>query len=264
VSSEKSTSSQVLQEVDKEIGLDWYEILTKTPYSHPIPSDSYLAYWSTRTGKHLSLWNPNDALFTLFEKRIVYLEIFHELSHEASLDQASREFSGIALGQDIRICNHCEVKFNAQADLSRGLRQLSRDSFNSYLQRKACSQQCADANRERTKINSWQNSVKKGMLPDAEFDQSITWESVWERFGPYCYICGKEAIYNQKDLGLRQGTNAWKERWGDYRREHIDRAAVVEHMYPRSKGGTHTWDNVRIACLRCNLIKGDSVPPNNG
>jgi len=102
------------------------------------------------------------------------------------------------------------------------------------------------------------------MLPDAEFDQSITWESVWERFGPYCYICGKEAIYNQKDLGLRQGTNAWKERWGEYRREHIDRAAVVEHMYPRSKGGTHTWDNVRIACLRCNLIKGDSVPPNNG
>jgi len=26
------------------------------------------------------------------------------------------------------------------------------------------------------------------------------------------------------------------------------------------KGGTHTWDNVRIACTKCNLLKRDSIP----
>jgi 5-methylcytosine-specific restriction endonuclease McrA len=32
---------------------------------------------------------------------------------------------------------------------------------------------------------------------------------------------------------------------------------TVDHVVPRSKGGTTTWLNVVAACLRCNLHKGD-------
>ena len=31
----------------------------------------------------------------------------------------------------------------------------------------------------------------------------------------------------------------------------------VEHIIPVSKGGTHTWDNVRLAHHYCNAIKND-------
>ncbi|MBU6173741.1 MAG: HNH endonuclease [Planctomycetes bacterium] len=33
----------------------------------------------------------------------------------------------------------------------------------------------------------------------------------------------------------------------------------VEHVVPRSNGGSHTWDDVRVACLKCNLLNGDTV-----
>lgn len=35
---------------------------------------------------------------------------------------------------------------------------------------------------------------------------------------------------------------------------------TLDHVLPRSKGGKHTWDNVVIACERCNSRKGDRTP----
>lgn len=32
---------------------------------------------------------------------------------------------------------------------------------------------------------------------------------------------------------------------------------TLDHIIPRSKGGTHTWDNVVTACERCNSRKSD-------
>jgi hypothetical protein len=246
--------NQILQEVEKAIGLEWYELLTTTSLPHPMPASTFMAYWTTRDGKHLSLWNPSDVIVTLFNKRVLYLQEFQQLSREDSFGQASEEFGQMNLGQESRHCEYCGDIFNPSSGLGGDLNFLDRDDLVFKLQRKTCSDECSS-------IRIWQVSVRAGMLPDAEFDKSITWDAVWQRFGPYCYICGQESIYNQEDLGLRLGTKAWKARWGDYRRGDPRRDAVVEHVYPRSKGGTHTWDNVRIACTRCNLIKGDSIPP---
>ncbi len=35
---------------------------------------------------------------------------------------------------------------------------------------------------------------------------------------------------------------------------------TLDHVIPRSKGGKHSWDNVVIACERCNSLKGDRTP----
>jgi 5-methylcytosine-specific restriction endonuclease McrA len=35
---------------------------------------------------------------------------------------------------------------------------------------------------------------------------------------------------------------------------------TIDHVLPRSRGGTHTWDNVVAACERCNHAKGDRTP----
>lgn len=39
---------------------------------------------------------------------------------------------------------------------------------------------------------------------------------------------------------------------------------TLDHVIPRSKGGKHTWDNVVIACERCNCRKGDRTPQEAG
>jgi len=34
----------------------------------------------------------------------------------------------------------------------------------------------------------------------------------------------------------------------------------IDHVLPRSRGGSDSWENVTTACLRCNLLKGDRTP----
>jgi 5-methylcytosine-specific restriction endonuclease McrA len=36
-------------------------------------------------------------------------------------------------------------------------------------------------------------------------------------------------------------------------------AENIDHVIPRSKGGTHTWDNVVAACRPCNMRKEDRL-----
>jgi 5-methylcytosine-specific restriction endonuclease McrA len=35
---------------------------------------------------------------------------------------------------------------------------------------------------------------------------------------------------------------------------------TIDHIIPRSRGGTDAWDNVVAACLKCNVKKGDRKP----
>ena len=34
----------------------------------------------------------------------------------------------------------------------------------------------------------------------------------------------------------------------------------IDHVIPRSRGGTDTWENVTTACFPCNVIKGNRTP----
>ncbi len=43
--------------------------------------------------------------------------------------------------------------------------------------------------------------------------------------------------------------------------QYCTRAAEnIDHVVPRSRGGSHTWENVVAACRRCNTKKGDRTP----
>jgi 5-methylcytosine-specific restriction endonuclease McrA len=43
--------------------------------------------------------------------------------------------------------------------------------------------------------------------------------------------------------------------------EHAD---SIDHVYPRSRGGLHEWENVAAACRPCNLKKRDRTPQEAG
>lgn len=36
-------------------------------------------------------------------------------------------------------------------------------------------------------------------------------------------------------------------------------AECIDHVHPRSRGGTHVWENVVACCRRCNLAKSDKL-----
>ncbi|MEC9268998.1 MAG: HNH endonuclease [Actinomycetota bacterium] len=38
------------------------------------------------------------------------------------------------------------------------------------------------------------------------------------------------------------------------------KAECIDHVYPRSKGGEHIWENVVACCRTCNVAKGDTLP----
>ena len=45
-----------------------------------------------------------------------------------------------------------------------------------------------------------------------------------------------------------------------HRCQYCDRAAEnIDHVVPRSRGGTHTWDNVVASCRACNSRKEDHL-----
>lgn len=63
--------------------------------------------------------------------------------------------------------------------------------------------------------------------------EEFTREQIIERDKSTCHICGKVCALNEI---------------------HID------HIVPLSRGGTHTVDNVAVACAPCNLRKGATLP----
>lgn len=73
-----------------------------------------------------------------------------------------------------------------------------------------------------------------------EFDESITIKALMERDGGICQICGLPVDTNDVENG------------------HARRMyPSIDHIIPLSKGGSHTWDNVQLAHLRCNAGKCD-------
>lgn len=51
-----------------------------------------------------------------------------------------------------------------------------------------------------------------------------------------------------------------------YTCQYCDRKSdlTIDHIMPRSRGGKDTWDNVCVACLRCNVTKGSRTPKEVG
>ena len=79
-------------------------------------------------------------------------------------------------------------------------------------------------------------------------DTDITIKKLYKRDRGKCYICGCQCSFDDWKVSKRSG-NKYP---GDTYPE-------IEHMIPISRGGLHSWDNVRLACHRCNALKSDNI-----
>lgn len=86
------------------------------------------------------------------------------------------------------------------------------------------------------------HDIKRKRLFDNNAED-ITLDDVYRKYNGICYLCGGECDYNDYAW-----INGHKNVYGNY--------PSREHVIPISKGGTHTWDNVRLAHIKCNSSKG--------
>lgn len=94
-----------------------------------------------------------------------------------------------------------------------------------------------EANPDKAKAQAdraWHS--RRARLAEAESDAGISVSALRDRDGDSCSYCGRDLLYT----GDRQD-NA---------------KASIDHVVPLSRGGSHTWDNVVLACLGCNKSKG--------
>lgn len=116
--------------------------------------------------------------------------------------------------------------------------RLCGKTFESKWGALTCSEKCKRKwnNRMREKTKS---SRTKKAKQNGKYDKTITLEKLYKRDHGICYLCGKK-------LNLDTPYND-------------PLAPTVEHVIPIIKGGTHTWNNVRLACRACNTAKGSKL-----
>lgn len=108
-----------------------------------------------------------------------------------------------------------------------------------------CSIECLEIAREKSSTESKNKRYIRqitlrmaNFTSSAEIDSSVTQNAIYDRDQGICYLCGNTTYKEYENLPMNQ-------------------RATIDHIIPLSKGGAHTFDNVRIACWRCNLVKGN-------
>ena len=74
---------------------------------------------------------------------------------------------------------------------------------------------------------------------NGQFDADIDIYKLIERDGGLCYLCGDDVLFSYHYNDPKYPT--------------------IEHVLPISKGGSHSWDNVKVACRECNTRKSTTL-----
>jgi len=109
--------------------------------------------------------------------------------------------------------------------------------------RKYCSDTCCKrAGYKKREVTRRLRCENNG---DADWDISI--DKLIKRDGGVCHICCKQINTNEYTITDDGAFIAH----GTY--------PSIDHVVPLSRGGTHTWDNVRLAHKECNEMKSDKL-----
>lgn len=95
---------------------------------------------------------------------------------------------------------------------------------------------------ERIEAHAERVAVRRSRLAGGRVDAGVTRANLRKQYGDDCFYCGSPMSFER----LRQG---------DSRPPNL---ATIEHVHPVALGGTHTWDNVVLACWSCNCSKRHS------
>lgn len=92
---------------------------------------------------------------------------------------------------------------------------------------------------QRRALASARSARRRARIADLRIDRGVTRDNLRQQYGDNCFYCTTPMSFDR----LRKG---------DVRPINL---ATIEHVVPVSQGGSHTWDNVVLACWRCNSSK---------
>lgn len=102
---------------------------------------------------------------------------------------------------------------------------------------KTCSKECG----KKLEYANKSNRIPKEQI----IDKDITLEALYRRDSGVCYLCGEKCDWDDKQYG------------------HVGpKYPTIDHLIPISRGGLHSWDNVRLAHFECNCNKSNDLPDN--
>ena len=111
-----------------------------------------------------------------------------------------------------------------------------------YGKRKYCSDDCM------RKINNARRKDKRiRNIQELLIDKDINIQKLYDRDKGKCWICGGVCDFN--DFYRDQNNNFIV--GGNY--------PSIDHIFPLSKGGLHSWDNIKLAHHYCNSVKSNKV-----
>ena len=106
---------------------------------------------------------------------------------------------------------------------------------------KYCSQRCA--NRV---INAKKEAKRRAKIDRVLVDKDISLYKLYKRDHGICYLCGGRCDWNDKEV-REDGTTVVGYNYPS-----------IDHVIPLAKGGEHSWANVKLAHVICNIHKRDN------
>lgn len=111
--------------------------------------------------------------------------------------------------------------------------------FDTYQKnQKTCSIEC----RKKRRNYKQDRRINKDNL----VDKDITLATLYKRDKGICYICN--GLCNWNDMKNSKGYKTVGKTY-----------PTIDHVIPLARGGTHSWDNVRLAHKYCNSIKSAKI-----
>lgn len=107
---------------------------------------------------------------------------------------------------------------------------------------KYCSQEC-----QMRAHNKRKKDKRLAKIKDRCVDMDIDVRRLYERDGGVCWLCG----------GTCNFEDYTKDASGHFVVGHT--YPSIDHVIPLSRGGVHSWENVKLAHHRCNSLKSDKV-----
>lgn len=160
--------------------------------------------------------------------RLVRLKQQEVIKINKEIKKLSNVFRNVLVERK-RTCGYCEKEFI----------MVKGKTGNKY-----CSNECSELSVKR-RAKKKRRSKDKRWRTNGKPDYSITLDKLHIKYNGICHLCGNQTNYS--DMYINDE--------GHYIAG--DSYPSIDHLVPISKGGTHTWDNVRLAHRLCNSLKGN-------
>lgn len=117
-------------------------------------------------------------------------------------------------------------------------RQLERRNANVEQHRQWDMERYERDREKRIALATQQAHKRRLRMLAGEYDRTVTRTNLRHQYGDQCFYCSTVMDFATYTHQTKPAN-----------------LASIEHVWPISKGGGHTWDNVVLACLSCNLRK---------